>query len=115
MKKSITNLLLLCCYLAIAQIEMSAQTEFYISSGETVTATGSESIYSNEALVNNGVITMGAGTLELGSHYTNNGTTTLTNATLKLSGGATQSLSFGATDSAKKIDLNKENNLKNKM
>lgn len=107
MKKSITNLLLLCCYLAIAQIEMSAQTEFYISSGETVTATGSESIYSNEALVNNGVITMGAGTLELGSHYTNNGTTTLTNATLKLSGGATQSLSFGATDSAKKIDLNK--------
>jgi hypothetical protein len=107
MKKSIIILVLLFCHLAIAQFGMSAQTEFYISTGETVTATGSESIYSNEMLVNNGVITMGTGTLELGGHYTNNGTTTLTNATLKLSGSAAQSLTFGSNDSVKKIDLNK--------
>jgi hypothetical protein len=99
MKKLIIILVLLCCHLAIAQLN--------VPSNESIIITGTESFYSNEALVNDGVITMGTGTLELGSDYSNNGTTTLTNATLKLSGSAAQSLTFGATDSAKKIDLNK--------
>ena len=99
MKKLIIILVLLFCHLAIAQLN--------VPSNESIIITGTESFYSNEALVNDGVITMGTGTLELGSDYSNNGTTTLTNATLKLSGSAAQSLTFGATDSAKKIDLNK--------
>jgi len=99
MKKLIIILVLLCCHLAIAQLN--------VRSNESIIITGSESLYSNEALVNDGVITMGTGTLELGSDYSNNGTTTLTDATLKLSGGATQSLTFGSNDSVKKIDLNK--------
>lgn len=99
MKKLIIILVLLFCHLAIAQLN--------VPSNESIIITGSESFYSNEAIINNGLIKLETGTLEVASNYTNNGTTTLTNATLKLSGGATQSLSFGANDSAKKIDLNK--------
>jgi hypothetical protein len=103
MKKLIITLVLLVFY-------QSAVAQLNIPITESILLTGSESLYTNEAIVNNGVITLGTGILELGSHYTNNGTTTLTTATLKLSGNTAQSLSFGTTDSAKKIDLNKSAN-----
>lgn len=108
MKKILIALITLVInYTSVAQFNMSSQTEFYISTGETVTATGAESIYSNEFLWNDGVITMGTGTLELGGDYSNYGISNLSNATIKLSGSENQSLLFNSSDSVKKIILNK--------
>lgn len=86
------------------------QAQLYIPTGETLQVTGTESLYSNEPVVNAGVLTLETGTLEIGGAYTNTGNINLSTATLKLSGSSAQSISFGATDSAKKIALNKSGN-----
>jgi hypothetical protein len=96
--------------LLVFVIANTLQAQLSIPVGETLQVTGTESLYSNEPIVNAGTLTLGTGTLEIGGAYTNTGSVNLSTATLKLSGNATQSISFGSVDTAKKIELNKSAN-----
>jgi hypothetical protein len=91
-------------------IANTLQAQLYIPSGETLQVTGIESLYSNEPVVNAGMLTLGTGTLEIAGAYTNTGSVNLSTSTIKLSGSAAQSISFGSADTAKKIALNKSGN-----
>lgn len=96
--------------LLVFVVANTLQAQLSIPVGETLQVTGTESLYSNEPIVNAGTLTLGTGTLEIGGAYTNTGSVNLSTATLKLSGNATQSISFGSADTAKKIVLNKTSN-----
>ena len=96
--------------LLVFVVANTLQAQLSIPVGETLQVTGTESLYSNEPIVNAGTLTLGTGTLEIGGAYTNTGSVNLSTATLKLSGNATQSISFGSVDTAKKIELNKSAN-----
>ena len=96
--------------LLVFVIANTLQAQLSIPVGETLQVTGTESLYSNEPIVNAGTLTLGTGILEIGGAYTNTGSVNLSTATLKLSGNASQSISFGSVDTAKKIELNKSAN-----
>lgn len=82
------------------------QAQLNIASGETISFTGSENLYTLEALSNAGTLSMGTGTLEASGNYTNSGSANLSNATLRISGTAAQSFAFNTTDIAKRVELN---------
>ncbi|CAN1506215.1 Secretion system C-terminal sorting domain [Flavobacteriaceae bacterium] len=97
-------------FLLVFVVANTLQAQLSIPVGETLQVTGTESLYSNEPIVNAGTLTLGTGILEIGGAYTNTGSVNLSTATLKLSGNASQSISFGSVDTAKKIELNKSAN-----
>ena len=96
--------------LLVFVIANTLQAQLSIPVGETLQVTGTESLYSNEPIVNAGTLTLGTGTLEIGGAYTNTGNVNLSTATLKISGNAAQNISFGSADTAKRVELNKPAN-----
>lgn len=89
-----------------ALFSITTQAQLTIASGETVTFSGTENLYTQEALSNAGTLTMGTGTLEAAGNYTNTGSINLSSATLKISGTTAQSLAFNTADVAKRVELN---------
>ena len=97
-------------FLLVFVVANTLQAQLSIPAGETLQVTGTETLYTNEPILNAGTLTLGTGTLEIGGAYTNTGSVNLSTATLKLSGNAAQNISFGSADTAKKIALNKTSN-----
>lgn len=90
----------------LALFSPTIQAQLTIASGETVTFSGAENLYTAEALSNAGTLTMGTGTLEAAGNYTNTASVNLSSATLKISGSGAQSFVFNTADVAKRVELN---------
>lgn len=81
-----------------------------IASGEQLTIVNGGMLYANEAVVNNGTMSLNTGRLLLANNFNNAGIMNATNGTIEVVGGNTQSLSFGSNDIAKRVELNKSAN-----
>lgn len=81
-----------------------------IASGEQLTIVNGGILYANEAVVNNGTMSLNTGRLLLANNFNNAGIMNATNGTIEVVGGNTQSLSFGSNDIAKRLELNKSAN-----
>lgn len=81
-----------------------------IASGEQLTIVNGGILYANEAVVNNGTMSLNTGRLLLANNFNNAGIMNATNGTIEVVGGNTQSLSFGSNDIAKRVELNKSAN-----
>ena len=81
-----------------------------IASGEQLTIVNGGMLYANEAVVNNGTMSLNTGRLLLANNFNNAGIMNATNGTIEVVGGNTQSLSFGSNDIAKRLELNKSAN-----
>ncbi|MBP6757978.1 MAG: T9SS type A sorting domain-containing protein [Flavobacterium sp.] len=77
------------------------------TSGENIYISGSDFLYTNEDIVNDGTITLGTGTLYVAGNIDNNATLTLSNGTLKVTGNKNQTFDFGTSDSTKRLELDK--------
>lgn len=88
----------------------SSFAQLKIATGEQLTVVNGGMLYANEAIVNNGTISLNAGRILLANNFNNAGIMNATNATIEMVGGNTQSLTFGANDIAKRVELNKSAN-----
>lgn len=88
----------------------SSNAQLRIEAGTALTIVNGGMLYSNEAVVNNGTITLNTGRLLLANNFNNSSTINAADATIEIVGGNTQSLSFGNNDIAKRLELNKTNN-----
>jgi hypothetical protein len=68
---------------------------------------GSQNIYTNENLINEGTVTLGTGKLYVAGDIDNNNILTLSNGTLTVTGTKNQTFDFAAVDVAKRVELNK--------
>ena len=102
MKNKSLALLLLLASNSFAQLKIEAGTQITVVNGGM--------LYSNEAVTNNGTITLNTGKILLANNFTNSSVINAADATIELVGGNTQSLSFGANDIAKRVELNKSAN-----
>ena len=68
---------------------------------------GSQNIYTNENLINDGTVTLGTGKLYIAGDVDNNNILTLSNGTLTVTGTKTQTFDFASADVAKRIELDK--------
>lgn len=85
-------------------------SQLKIEAGAQLTVVNGGMLYSNEAVTNNGTITLNTGKILLANNFTNSSVINAADATIELVGGNTQSLSFGANDIAKRVELNKSAN-----
>lgn len=91
-------------------VASSSNAQLKIESGAQLTVVNGGMLYSNEAVANNGTITLNTGRLLLANNFNNSSVINAADATIELVGGNTQSLSFGNNDIAKRLELNKTNN-----
>lgn len=82
-------------------------SQLKVTTGEEIFMSNSESLYIEEGLINDGTITLGTQKLYVAGNVTNNGTLTLSNGTLNITGSNSQTFNFGASDVAKRLELNK--------
>ena len=85
-------------------------SQLKIEAGAQLTVVNGGMLYSNEAVTNNGTITLNTGRIVLANNFTNSNVINAADATIELVGGNTQSLSFGTNDIAKRVELNKSAN-----
>lgn len=82
-------------------------SQLKVTSGEEIHISGSDFLYTAEGIVNDGTITLGTGKLYVAGNIDNNGTLTLSNGTLNVTGSNTQTFDFGASDTTKRLELDK--------
>lgn len=82
-------------------------SQLKVESGEEIYISGSDFLYTNDGIVNNGTITLGTGKLYVAGDIDNNGTLTLSNGTLNVTGNNTQTFDFGVSDITKRLELDK--------
>lgn len=98
-----TKLLLLFAFISTPY----CYSQLKVTTGEELFMSNSESLYTEEGLVNDGTITLGNEKLYVAGNVNNNGTLTLSNGTLNITGSNSQTFNFGASDVAKRLELNK--------
>lgn len=82
-------------------------SQLKIVTGEVLFMSGSQNIYTNENLINDGTVTLGTGKLYIAGDVDNNNILTLSNGTLTVTGTKTQTFDFASADVAKRIELDK--------
>jgi hypothetical protein len=82
-------------------------SQLKVESGEEIYISGSDFLYTNDGIVNNGTITLGTGKLYVAGDIDNNATLTLSNGTLNVTGNNTQTFDFGVSDITKRLELDK--------
>lgn len=88
-----------------------AHSQFKVYSNEIVSVANDELFYVNEALLNEGTITLNSSRLLIGNDFNNSlGTLNSTTATIELVGGNNQNFTFGSNDVVKRLELNKSLN-----
>ena len=99
----------ICIFLLLIASGSFAQLK--IANGAQLTVSNGDFLYANEAIVNEGSLLLNSGKLIVAHDFNNAaGTLSAANATLEFVGGATQSLTFGSSDLAKRVELNKSAN-----
>lgn len=98
-----TKLLLLFVFISSSY----CYSQLKVTSGEEIHISGSDFLYTAEGIVNDGTITLGTGKLYVAGNIDNNGTLTLSNGTLNVTGNNTQTFDFGASDTTKRLELDK--------
>lgn len=92
-------------------IATSCFAQLKIANGAQLSLANGGFIYSNEAIVNEGTLTLNTGKLIVANNFNNaSGTLSAANATIEVLGGATQSFTFGSNDILKRLELNKSGN-----
>jgi hypothetical protein len=100
MRNTILSILILISSTAFAQLT--------ILNGAQLTVTNDGYLYANEAIVNQGTVTLNSGKLILANNFNNaSGTLSAANASLEVVGANTQSFTFGSNDIVKRVELNK--------
>jgi hypothetical protein len=100
----------ICIFLLLIASGSFAQLK--IANGAQLTVSNGDFLYANEAIVNEGSLLLNSGKLIVAHNFNNAaGTLSAANATLEFVGGATQSLTFGSSDLAKRLELNKSANI----
>jgi trimeric autotransporter adhesin len=103
MRNTILSILILISSTAFAQLT--------IPNGAQLTVTNDGYLYANEAIVNQGTVTLNSGKLILANNFNNAlGTLSAANASLEVVGANTQSFTFGSNDIVKRVELNKSAN-----
>jgi formylmethanofuran dehydrogenase subunit C len=82
-------------------------SQLKIVTGEVLFMLGSQNIYTNENLINDGTVTLGTGKLYIAGDVDNNNILTLSNGTLTVTGTKTQTFDFASADVTKRIELDK--------
>jgi len=100
--KKISLLLLVFATSSFAQMKIESGTQLSLSNGGF--------LYSKESFVNEGILTLNSGRLIIANNFTTAGTLSAANATIEVSGGETQSFTFGNNDVVKRLELNKSGN-----
>lgn len=98
----ISGLLFFISSLSFAQLK--------IANGEQLTVVDNGVLFANEAIVNNGTISLNSGKLLLANNFNNAGTLSASGATIEMVGGNNQSFTFGSNDVVKRLELNKSAN-----
>lgn len=99
----------ICIFLLLIASGSFAQLK--IANGAQLTVSNGDFLYANEAIVNEGSLLLNSGKLIVAHDFNNAaGTLSAANSTLEFVGGATQSLTFGSSDLAKRVELNKSAN-----
>jgi len=99
----------ICIFLFLITSGSFAQLK--IANGAQLTVSNGDFLYANEAIVNEGSLLLNSGKLIVAHNFNNAaGTLSAANATLEFVGGAAQSLTFGSSDLAKRLELNKSAN-----
>lgn len=92
-------------------IATSCFAQLRIANGAQMLLSNGGLIYSNEAVVNEGTLTLNTGKLVVANDFNNaSGTLSASDATIEVLGGATQSFTFGSNDILKRLELNKSGN-----
>ena len=100
MRNTILSMMILISSTAFAQLT--------IPNGAQLTVTNDGYLYANEAIVNQGTVTLNSGKLILANNFNNaSGTLSAANASLEVVGANTQSFTFGSNDIVKRVELNK--------
>lgn len=86
-------------------------SQLKVESGEEIYIAGSDFLYTNDGIVNNGTITLGTGKLYVAGDIDNNATLTLSNGTLNVTGANTQTFDFGDSDITKRVELDKSSGI----
>ena len=100
--KKFSLFLLVIATSSFAQIKIENGTQLSLSNGGF--------LYVKEPIVNEGTLTLNSGKLIIANNFTTSGTLSAANATIEVSGGETQSFTFGSNDVVKRLELNKSGN-----
>jgi hypothetical protein len=101
--KKFSLFLLVIATSSFAQIKIENGTQLSLSNGGF--------LYVKEPIVNEGTLTLNSGKLIIANNFTTSGTLSAANATIEVSGGETQSFTFGSNDVVKRLELNKSGNI----
>jgi hypothetical protein len=98
-------------FLFLLVVATSSFAQFRIANGTQVSLSNGGFLFANEAIVNEGTLTLNSGKLVVANNFDNtSGALSAANATIEIFGGATQSFSFGNNDAVKRVELNKSGN-----
>ncbi len=98
-------------YKLLLLFSSSSFAQLKIATGDQLTVSNGSFLYANEAIVNEGTLTLNSGKLIVANNFNNaTGVLSAANATLEVVGVATQSFTFGSNDIVKRIELNKSVN-----
>jgi hypothetical protein len=82
-------------------------SQLKVASGGLLYISGTQNLYTNESIFNDGNITLGTGKLYVGGDVHNNNSVTLSNGTVTLTGANTQTFDFAVEDIVKRVELDK--------